>query len=586
MPSDYEEFRLQVTPDIAAPGQVVLQILDCPVPGMAGPQGPATAPFSPADLNLLRDPSHWGGGNAADLRRIGASAFASVTNGFVAAAIQAGMQAARERGNKMRLVFSLVPAEREQPSPVRVSELPVEVIYTPGASFYAPQIDTPISRALQAKPDRPTVELTPPLRILVVAASPNGLPSANIAGERTVISGALADLVATGSVVLDFCDPPTREQLVRSLRNAYHVVHFVGHGSISRIGGDPTPKAFICLQDAGGNLDPLDGDTLDLLLRNCPTANVVVITGCSTARLPPAVNGNPFAATAFDGIAQRLLGAGNASRVSAVVAMQFDLESAAAVAFSGEFYTQLLKPDVTLDAAVTHARNAVVGALTLGSPAWANPVLYWRCENGRAFDVQPFVAQPISAAVAAKITALDIQIDTMRKFVEDIAAQPEAVRNAAAALRDNWSRQIEALYAQKGALLGNAIRLKGGSGVAGQTMTFRLALRLRSAAVLSQITVRLEFEADAFEFVSASAGANAANPPLTASDATSVTLSVNQVSAGAIVNEGEYEVATVDLRVKSAAPSTRSVRIAQPQVTTVPQTDFRALDALAFLSGE
>ena len=476
--------------------------------------------------------------------------------------------------------------EREQPSPIRVSELPVEVIYTPAANFYAAQIDTPISRALQARPDRPTVKLTPPLRILVVAASPNGLPPANIAAERTAISGALADLVATGSVVLDFCDPPTRDQLVRSLRTAYHVVHFVGHGGIARIGGDPTPKAFICLQDAGGNLDPLEGDTLDIFLRNCPTANVVIITGCSTARLPPVVNGRPFAATAFDGIAQRLLGAGNVSRVSAVVAMQFDLEFAAAVAFSREFYTQLLKPEVTLDAAVTHARNAVIGALTIGSPAWANPVLYWRCENGRAFDVQPFVAQPISAAVAAELTALDIQIDTMRKAVEDIAAQPEIVRNAAAPLRDNWSQQIDVLYAKKSALLGNAIRLKGGSGVVGRTITFRLALRLRSAAVLSQITVRLEFDADAFEFVSAATGANAANPPLTASNATSVTLSVNQISAGAVVNEGEYEVATVDLRVKSASPSTRSVRIAQPQVNTVPQTVFRALDALAFLSAQ
>lgn len=586
MAGGYEEFKLQITPDLAAPGQVSLQILDCPVPGMAGPQGSATAAFPLADLNMLRDPNNWPGGNVGELRRIGASAFASVTNGFVAAAIQAGMQAARQRGNKMRLVFSLVPAERELPSPVRVSELPVEVIYNPAVNFYAPQIDTPISRMLQTRPDLPTVKLTPPLRILVVAASPIGLPPANIAAERTAISGAVADLVATGLVVLDFCDPPTREQMVRCLRTAYHVVHFVGHGSIARIGGDPTPKAFICLQDVSGNLDPLDGDTLDILLRNCPTANVVIVTGCSTARLPPAVNGNPFAATAFDGIAQRLLGAGNASRVSAVVAMQFDLESAAAVAFSREFYTQLVKPEVTLDAAVTHARTAVVAATSIGSPSWANPVLYWRCENGRAFDILPYVAQPISAAVAAEITALDIQIDTIRRFVEDIAAQPEAVRNAAAALRDNWGRKIDSLYAQKSALLGNAIRLKGGSGIVGQVMTFGLALRLRSATVLRRVKVRLEFESDAFEFVSASEGASAANAPLSTSDAASVTLSVDEVSAGAVVNEGEYEVATVELRVKSAVPSTRSVRIVRPQVVAEPQTDFRALDALAFLSAQ
>ena len=54
---------------------------------------------------MLRDPNHWNGGNVADLHRIGASVFAAVTNGFVAAAIQAGAQAAMQRGNKMRLVF-------------------------------------------------------------------------------------------------------------------------------------------------------------------------------------------------------------------------------------------------------------------------------------------------------------------------------------------------------------------------------------------------------------------------------------------------------------------------------------------------
>jgi hypothetical protein len=583
MPDQYEEFRLQITPDLAVPGQVALQILECPVAGMAGPQGAATAPFPAADLTALRDPAHWNGGNAAELHRIGAAAFSSVTNGFVAAAIQAGVAAAEARGHRMRLVFSLVPAEGEHPSPVRVSELPVEVIYTPGGSFYAPQIATPISRALQAKPDRPTVQLTPPLRILAVAASPNGLPPADIAAERAAIEGALAELKASGSVVLDLCEPPTREELVKRLRTAYHVVHFVTHGSIARIGDDPTPKAFICLQDAAGDLDPLDGDTLDLLLRNCPTVNMVVITGCSTARLPAAVPGNPFAATAFDGIAQRLLGTGNASRVSAVVAMQFDLVSAAAVPFSREFYTQLLKPDMTLDAAVTHARNAVIGAVNLSSPAWANPVLYWRCENGRAFDVQPVVAQPLSAADQAELTALDIQIDTIRKVIDDIAAQPEPIRTAAAPLRDNWSRQIEDLYARKSALLGNAIRLKGGSGVVNQNMTFSLALRIRSAAIIRRVVVKLAFEAESFEFVSAAAGADTHNAPLTAAAPTNVTLSIDDVSAGAVVNEGEYEIATVTLRVRSAVPSTRSVRIVAPQVTAEPPSDFRALDALAFL---
>ncbi|MFX7090586.1 CHAT domain-containing protein, partial [Acinetobacter baumannii] len=87
-----------------------------------------------------------------------------------------------------------------------------------------------------------------------------------------------------------------------------------------------------------------------------PSANLVVITGCSTAALPPPIAGAPYGTTAFDGIAQRLVSPGSLSFVSAVVAMQFDLESAAAVSFSGKFYGTLLNPGTTIDEAVTAAR--------------------------------------------------------------------------------------------------------------------------------------------------------------------------------------------------------------------------------------
>jgi CHAT domain len=192
------------------------------------------------------------------------------TNNAVRAALQASIAHAAQQQHGLRIVFSLVPTEQEA-GPVRLSEIPIEALYEPRSNFLAPQINTPVSRSLQAQPDRDPVALTPPLRVLVIAAGPTGLPPADIAQERAAITDALANLVANRIVELDFCDPPTRVELARRFTTKYHVVHFVGHGGVGRTGSDPSPRAFVFLQDANKKPDPLDGESLDLLLRNNPS---------------------------------------------------------------------------------------------------------------------------------------------------------------------------------------------------------------------------------------------------------------------------------------------------------------------------
>jgi CHAT domain len=269
-------------------GSWALEILKCPIPQLSGPQGAPDAPFAATDLAILRNLDNFRGGNLARLKAIGSAAFSAVTNNAVRAALQASIAHAAQQQHGLRIVFSLVPTEQEA-GPVRLSEIPIEALYEPRSNFLAPQINTPVSRSLQAQPDRDPIALTPPLRVLVIAAGPTGLPPADIAQERAAITDALANLVANRIVELDFCDPPTRVELARRFTTKYHVVHFVGHGGVGRTGSDPSPRAFVFLQDANKKPDPLDGESLDLLLRNNPSVRLVVITGCSTARLPPAV---------------------------------------------------------------------------------------------------------------------------------------------------------------------------------------------------------------------------------------------------------------------------------------------------------
>ncbi|WP_448030348.1 hypothetical protein [Bradyrhizobium liaoningense] len=253
----YDEFRVQITPDIT--GHLALQILETPIAGTAGPKGSPDATFSKTDLDAIRSKVTFGvGGNLGELQRIGEAVYKSVTNADVKAALNAAIALSATNQRNLRIVFSTISLETPQLG-VRVSEIPLETIFSPAGGFYAYALQTPASRTLVAKPDRPTIPLAPPLKLLLVAASPAGWPPANINTEANTIKEALRELDTNRMVVIDQCIPPTRGELNRRLRSgAYHAVHFVGHGGVGQIGGDPTPRAFLCLQAEDGGLDPLD----------------------------------------------------------------------------------------------------------------------------------------------------------------------------------------------------------------------------------------------------------------------------------------------------------------------------------------
>ncbi|MGY3133452.1 hypothetical protein ACVWZM_004134 [Bradyrhizobium sp. USDA 4501] len=579
----YDEFRVQITPNIN--GQLALQILESPIAAAAGPKGQPEAVFDAADLAAIRDKTKFGnGGNLGEMQRIGQAVYRSVTNPAVQAALDAALQKSSENQRNLRIVFSTLSLDAPQQG-VRLSEIPFETIYTPASGFYASALQTPVSRTLVAKPDRPTVPLAPPLRILLVAASPQGWPPANIAKETATVKEALKELETNRLVTVDPCIPPTRGELnKRLLSGGYHVVHFAGHGGVGQIGGDPTPRAFLCLQAEDGGLDPLDAFTFDSMLKNCTSANLVVITGCSTAALPPSIAGAPYGTTAFDGIAQRLVSPGSLSFVSAVVAMQFDLESAAAVSFSGKFYGTLLNPGTTIDEAVTAARSQIAATTSIGSPGWANPVLYWRCKDGRPFDVRTYHDETLPPEDEKKIMALKIQVEAYRASLQDLMMQPPAVQAAAADFRQSIAAKIDGFLSQISDIMGNAIRLKGGLPDAQDVIDFRLSARLRADARLDKVRAKISFEEDAFDFVSATKGAAAPKAPLSNATDGVLEILIENVSGGAILAAGEYEIARIRMKVKDRTQSTRVLTVFELSIDAAPDVFYSSVDGYAFLS--
>jgi hypothetical protein len=578
----YDEFRVQITPTVN--GQVALQILESPIAASAGPKGQPEAVFAVADLDAIRNKTTFGnGGNLGEMQRIGQAVYKSVTNLAVQAALDAALQKCSDSNRKLRIVFSTLSLDGPQQG-VRLSEIPLETIYSPVSGFYASALQTPVSRTLVAKPDRPTVPLAPPLRILLVAASPQGWPPADIAKETTTVKDALKELETNRLVVVDPCVPPTRGELnKRLLSGGYHVVHFAGHGGVGQIGGDPTARAFLCLQAEDGGLDPLDAFTFDSMLKNCPSVTLVVITGCSTAALPPPIAGAPYGTTAFDGVAQRLVSPGSLSYVSAVVAMQFDLESSAAVSFSGKFYGTLLNPDTTIDEAVTAARSQIAATTSIGSPGWANPVLYWRCKDGRPFEVQTYHDETLPPEDEKKIMALKIQVEAYRSSLQDLMMQPAAVQAAASEFRKSIAAKIDGFLTQISDIMGNTIRLKGGQPDAQGYIDFGLSARLRGAARIDKVRVRISFEEKAFDFVSATKGANAPKGPLSNATAGVLDILIEDVSEGGALAAGEYEIASIRLKVKDTSQSTRVLTIIGLQLEADPDVYYSSVDGYAFL---
>lgn len=553
----YSEFRVQISPNVPADGSYSLQILESPVNASVGPAGAPDALFPASLLAELRDPGNWPqpDGDVGRLRRIGAAAYSAVSNAQVRAALEAALQIATANQNRLRLVFSLVSADAAAAAAARLSEIPIEALYQAAANFYAPQVVTPVSRALVAKPDRPSVEVTPPLRILVVAASPAGLPPANIPEEKKAIQKALQPLEQLGLAKAEFCDPPTREELGRRLREPFHAVHFISHGAVQRIGVDPTPRAFLCLQDADGNLDPLDADTLDINLRNNPSVRLVVITACSTAQLPPA-GASPYGATAYDGMAQRLLAPGM-SNVSAVVAMQFDFDGDAAPSFSRAFYEAIMSPGTSVDEAVRVGRMAIINTLRFGHRAWVNPVLYWQCKDGRVFDVKASFAPALPPETQRQLAILAAQTDVFQKNLADLAAQPPAVRQAAADLEASWRATIEQLNDQRGRLLGDTVRLKGDLAAPGENVDCKLSIRLRGKSKVKKLRVLLRLAGTGLDLLNVLPGNDFNGVPLIGATAEGVLVQLDDVSGDLDWDPKEYEVAVISLRLQPnvVAPS-------------------------------
>lgn len=301
-----------------------------------------------------------GSGPARDLpHQIGLSLFQSIFVDQILLSWQ--LRRANSAGKDLRLRLHLLAPE--------LWDCPWELLFDPARGFLATLPSTPVLRYVEsAEPIRP-LRVKPPIRVLAVAAHPEGFSPLAVRDELEGLQRSLADLQHAEWVELETLEGATRDTLRRKLyEKNFHILHFIGHGTfdLERGGG------VILLEGEGGGPDPMGSPELSVLLGAHPELRLVVLNVCHGAK------GN--GTEPFSGLAQSLIQRG----LPAVVAMQSAISDRAAILFSRCFYESLARRE-PIDRAISKTRNAmfVQGFTT----EWGSPVLATRSPDCRIFDL-------------------------------------------------------------------------------------------------------------------------------------------------------------------------------------------------------
>jgi tetratricopeptide (TPR) repeat protein len=279
----------------------------------------------------------------------------------VALATSLDQAESRDAGLRLRLRLSDAP---------ELADLPWEYLYNRSARrFLALSEWTPVVRYLEFPGRVRPLAVRPPLRVLVLIASPTDFPPLDTNAEWEKLREALGDLQLAGRVLVDRVPTGTLADLQRRLRrDDYHVFHYIGHG-----GYDPqVDDGVLVLEGANGRGQQVSGQDLGVLLHDHRTLRLAVLNSCEGAR---GGRTDPYSGTA-----QSLVRQG----IPAVVAMQFEITDTAAIAFARSLY-EAVADGYPLDAAMAEARKAV--RHQPNPVEWGTPVLYLRSPDGRIFDV-------------------------------------------------------------------------------------------------------------------------------------------------------------------------------------------------------
>jgi hypothetical protein len=346
-----------------------VQLLNSPT-GQA--EGEFVLPFSSGELRnfysrigqLSRATRRVDRPEVAAAKRFGGDLFNATFKGELLGCYRGSVERSREMGHGLRVRLRLKATPE-------LAELPWEFLYDQDQDhFIATSTMTPLVRYLDLPQSATALRVRLPLRVLVVISGPRNLPALDADGEWERLKLSLQELESKGMVILERLPSARLDLLRRRARgDAFHVLHFIGHGSFDTVANDGA----LHFEDAMGMSDPVHGNVLGNVLRDHFTMRLAVLNACEGARQS---NQDPFS-----GVAQSLCQQG----LPAVIAMQFEISDDAAKTFAEEFYAAVAD-SLPVDAALSESRKALYSSRF--GQEWATPVLYMRSQNGMLFEVQ------------------------------------------------------------------------------------------------------------------------------------------------------------------------------------------------------
>lgn len=306
-------------------------------------------------------------------RTVGETLFRTLFNGNVSTCYEASRAAAHIQGKGLRIKLRIEPPE--------LHGVPWELLFDSRLGEYlALSRQTPLVRYLAVPQPILPLAVESPLRILVMAASPNGVAALDLRQEQVRLAAALAPLVAQGQAEVVWLAGQSWRDLQEAMqRGPWHIFHYIGHGAYDETLGE---GVLIVAGDAG---EPrlLSGGEFARLFDGQPALRLAVLNACEGARGDEQ--------RAFSSLGAALVWRG----LPAVVAMQYALSDGAALEFSRTFYTALAA-GLPVDAATGEARKA----LSLSRPQsleWLTPVLFLRAPDGQLWPSAP---PPLPAGMA------------------------------------------------------------------------------------------------------------------------------------------------------------------------------------------
>ncbi|HUW09242.1 MAG TPA: CHAT domain-containing protein [Anaerolineae bacterium] len=230
----------------------------------------------------------------------------------------------------------------------------------------------------------------PPLRLLVVLASPDDERHQAVEEEIAIVQAALEKPLMDGRLQVKLLDDATLSQIGQTVRSFQpHVLHYIGQGVTDPQGG----WSFLILQRDNGDEQHVHIGDLLQLLRPADHLQLVLLCGCHT--LPDC------GVTAFTDLSLGLLQVG----VPAVMALQSPMVAGSSRSLGEAFYGALAHGDTVAEA--LQSGRVLLHVTEEGTEVdWPIPTLYLRDSALRLVD--PRTAARMPDAAGQRTAALDV----------------------------------------------------------------------------------------------------------------------------------------------------------------------------------